>query len=328
MIEKALCKHLKAQSVLEPYLATYNDALAIFNQEAPSDMDDLWNEGPQYGRIVFAVDLQGDAERTMGGTLAVDIMCHEEGEYAPEDIEPTLRSLIHGYFFSNGTFTVAAQWKNSSYFTQPPDQVLGCTLTFELLGFPILTTTNPDVIERLNKWTSDTFPNIHVINYDTLPASAWKPSNGDSAAYWRLVTETPAGWIPDTFQTSWRIAHVKCHVFSADNATALQVSRDITISMQIVKRIMKEGESPLMVNRRNNVDMAADPLRTGQVTAEITYGVIVKYGPDGKLENIMYSRDNADTKVEPATGLILRSDGTLDIKPTPDLTEEGTLKMQ
>lgn len=298
MIEKALCEHLKAQSEHASYLATYNNEPAIFNQEAPSDTDELWNKGPQYGRIVFAVDLQGDAERTMGGTLAVDIMCKEDGEYAPEDIEPILRSMIHGYFFSNGTFTVAAQWKNSSYFTQPPDKVIGCTLTFDLLGFPILTTTNPDVIERLNKWTSDTFPNIHVINHDVLPSSAWKPSAGESAVYWRLVTDTPAGWIPDTFQTSWRIAHVKGHVFSADNATALQVSRDITIHMQIVKRILKQGESPLMVNRRNNVDNAADPLRTGQVTAEITYGIIVKYGPDGTIDKINYQSGHITSVVQ------------------------------
>ena len=296
MIEQALYEHLKSQESLIPYLATYNDALAVFNQEAPADTDELWNDVPQYGRVVFAVDLQGDTERTMGGTLAVDIMCADD-DAPPEEIEPILRSLIHGYFFSNGTFTVAAQWRNSSYFTQPTDHVVGCTLTFDLLGFPVLTTSSPDVIKRVNKWTSETFSNLHVINHDELPSSAWKPSKGDSAVYWRLVTDTPAGWIPDTFQTSWRIAHIKCHVFSADNATALEVTRNITTYMQIVKRILKEGEAPLMVNRRNNVDMSADPLRTGQVTAEVTYGIIVRYGPDNQIEKINCSVDGAEVDV-------------------------------
>ena len=297
MIETALHEHLSSQELLRPLLSTYNDAMAIFNQEAPADTDPGWGKGSQYGRIVFAVDLEGDPVRTMGGTLAVDIMCKEDG-YPPEEIEPIVRSLIQGYFFQNGTFTVAAQWKNSSYFTQPADQVLGCTLTFDLLGFPILTTTNPDVIDRVNRWTRDTFENIHVINLDTLPKSAWKPTNGESAVYWRLVTDNPAGWIPDTFQTSWRIAHIKCHVFSADNSTALEVSRNITTYMQIVKRIMKQGEAPLMVNRRNNVDMAADPLRTGQVTAEVTYGIIVKYGPDGTIDKINVAVDNAEVEMQ------------------------------
>lgn len=327
MIETALYEHLKAQDALRPFLATYNDAMAIFNQEAPADTDNLWNKGPQYGRIVFAVDLQGDHERTMGGTLAVDIMCKED-ETPPEEIEPIIRSMIHGYFFSNGTFTVAAQWKNSSYFTQPTDHVLGCTLTFDLLGFPVLTTSNPDVIERVNKWTSETFENIHVINLDILPSSAWKPTEGESAVYWRLVTDTPAGWIPDTFQTSWRIAHIKCHVFSADNSTALKVSRDITTYMQIVKRIKKQGEAPLMVNRRNNVDMAADPLRTGQVTAEVTYGIIVQYANGDTIEKISYRTSDSDFGREPtAPGFTLREDGTLICNPTPTLTVEGTLSI-
>ena len=287
MIEQALNEHLKAQDVLRPYLATYNNAMAIFNQEAPSDKDILWGKGPQYGRIVFAVDLQGDHERTMGGTLAVDIMCKED-DVPPEEIEPIIRSLIHGYFFSNGTFTVAAQWKNSSYFTQPVDQILGCTLSFDLLGFPVLTTSEPDVIDRLNEWTSKTFEGIHVINHDVLPSSAWKPTGGESAVYWRLITDNPAGWIPDTFQTIWRIASVKGHVFSADNAAALKVIRDITTHIHILKRLMKEGESPIMVNRRNNMDLGADPLRTGQITVEATYGIIVKYGPDNTINKIIY----------------------------------------
>lgn len=327
MIEQALNDHLKAQAVLEPYLATYNGEKAVFNQEAPDDMDDLWNDGPQYGRIVFAVDLQGDPARILGGTLAVDIMC-KENETPPEELEPIIRSLIHGYFFSQGTFTVAAQWRNSSYFSEAPKKVIGCTLTFDLLGFPKYSTSDPDVVARVNMWTSANFENLHVINYDPLPSTAWKPTDGDSAIYWRIVTDTPAGWIPDTYQTSWRMSHVKGHIFSADSAIAYEVCRNITTYMQIVKRILNEGEPPLMVNRRNNVDMAADPLRTGQVTAEITYGVIVKYGNDNTINKINYASKDTVIDIEPEEeGFVLREDGLLICNPTPDLSEDGTLNI-
>lgn len=287
MIEQALHEHLSVQEALYPYLASYNNGPAIFNQEAPSDADGLWGSGSQYGRIVFAVDIQGDPERTMGGTLVVDIMCKDD-EQVPEEIEPLVRAMIHGYFFSSGTFTVAAQWKNSSYFTQPTDKVLGCTVTFDLLGFPVLTTSSPDVIDRANRWTSDNFEKIHVINHDTLPATAWKPTEGDSAVYWRLVTDNPADWIRETFQTIWRTATIKCHIFSADNAAASSVARDIITKLYTVKRLMKEGESPIIVCRRNKVDNGADPLKTGQVTVEATYGVIVHYSDGKVIENINY----------------------------------------
>lgn len=286
MIEQALQEHLKAQADLAPFLTEYNGQPAIFNQEAPADTDGLWALGAQYGRIVFSVDIQGDPERTMGGTLAIDIMCKEDQQF-PEEIEPIVREAIHGYFFSSGTFTVAAQWKNSSYFTDPTDQVTGCTISFDLLGFPIMTTSSPDVIQRLNEWIA-TIDGLHVINFDALPSTAWKPTDGESAVYCRLLSEGPSNLIPDTFQTIWRMATVKCHIFSRDFSKAGCVARDIVSRLYQKKRLMQEGESPIMVNTGNSIDASADPLRTGQITIEATYGIIVHLEPEDKLGNINY----------------------------------------
>lgn len=287
MIEQALYEHLKAQADLAAFLTTYNGEPAVFSQEAPADTDAGWSNRPQYGRVVFAVDLQGDPERCMGGILTVDIMCKENEQY-PEDIEPLIRALIHGWFFSSGTFTVAAQWKNSSYFTEPTEQVTGCTLAFDLLGFPILTTIAPDVIDRINKWCGE-FENLHVINHDALPATAWQPTGDDSAVYWRLVQDNPAGWIPDTFSTVWRTATIRGHIFSRDNATAAIVARELTLRLHAKKRLFKDGEAPIMVNRRNTADYGADPLRTGQVTVEATYGVVVHFNNEKKIQHIHHS---------------------------------------
>ena len=290
MIEHVLCEHLKNQPELAECLTTYAERPAVFNQSAPDDQDAFWGSGPQYGRVVFAVDLQGDTERTMGGMLIVDIMCKEaenSEDPLPEDIEPILRSLIHGYFFTDKGFTVAAQWKNSNYFTQATDQVIGCTLAFELLAFPIITTTTLDVVARFNEWSSH-FENLHVINYGELPAAAWKPSGNESAVYWRFLTEAPANWIPDTYQTIWRTATIKGHIFSETPAVATSVARDLTVQLYAVKRLRKDGESPIMVNRRNTTDIGADPLRTGQVTVEATFGIIVSRGTGETIQKINY----------------------------------------
>lgn len=284
MIETALYKHLIAQADLAQYLTTYNAVPAVFNQEAPADNDPLWGDGPQYGRIVFAVDIKGDPERTMGGTLAVDIQCKENLQF-PEVIEPIVRELIHCWFFSSGTFTVEAQWKTSSYFTEPTDKVTGCTIIFDLLAFPIMSTGSPDVIERINAWTNE-IEGLHVINYVELPSTAWKPEGTDSAVYWRLVNDAPAVWIPDTYQTIWRTSTIKCHIFSENHTIADSVARNIITQLYTDKRLMKEGESPIMVNQRNRVDYGADPLRTGQITVEATYGIIVYIEPDQNLTSI------------------------------------------
>ena len=286
MIEQAIYQHLIRQPGLAEHLTRYADLPAIFNQNAPADNDEGWESSTKYGRIVFDVDMSGDPERIMGGMLAVDIMC-EESRQSPDEIWPVLNRLIHGYFFSKGKFVVAAQWKNTSYFTEPTNHVAGCTVTYDLLGFPVLSTFRPDVIARLNAWTSR-IPGLHVINHDELPDEAWRPCGRETAVYWRLVTDNPAGWIPDTYSTIWRTATIRGHIFSEDNATAAAVARDLTLRLHAAKRLKKDGEAPIMVNRRNTVEMSADPLRTGQVTVEATYGVVVYFSPDEMLEHIDY----------------------------------------
>lgn len=290
MIEQALYQHLQAQEDLRPYLAEYNSKMAIFNQEAPADSDPLWSDGPQYGRIVFTVDLQGDPERTMGGMLTVVIECMEDEQF-PEEIEPILRPLIHGYFFCRKKFVSAAQWRDTSYFTEPTQKVTRCVVTFDLLAFPIITTSTPDVVARLNEWTAR-FPNVHVINHAPLPTQAWKPSGGEAAVYWRRVSVNPAGWIPDTYQTIWRTATIRGHIFAEPTEIAT-LSEKILIGLYAAKRLLKDGEAPIMVNRKNTTNDGADPLRTGQLTVEATYGVIVAFEPDPEQErtirNIHYT---------------------------------------
>ena len=288
MIEQALYQHLTTQPSLTARLTAFNNVAAVFNQKAPPDPDAGWAAGAQYPRLVFYADLQGDPERTMGGSLAVDIQCPEDGA-PPEELEPLVRDLIHGWFFSSGTFTAAAQWRDSRYFTEPTEQVVGCTVTFDLLAFPKLTTAEPDVIDRLNEWTAAQ-DGLQVINHTPLPSSAWKPEDGASAVYWRLVQDAPAGWIPDTLQTIWRTATVRGHVFSQDSRTSAEVCRRLITKLYADKRLTRQGEAPVMVNRRNAADLTADPLRTGQITVEATYGVIVWTAPKDVFNHLAYDK--------------------------------------
>lgn len=284
MIEQALYDHLIASPVLAPLLTTYNGVPAVFNQEAPADSDPLWADGTQYGRVVFAVDIQNDPERTVSGTLAVDIQCREN-EMFPEVVEPVVRDLIHGWFFSANRYTAEAQWKSTQYFTEPTDKVLGCTIVFDLLAFPLMSTGSPDVIERLNEWTSE-IEGLFVLNFDSLPTAAWRPDGNASAIYWRLVEDKPASWIPDTFQTIWRTASVRGHIFSANQEIAGATGRAILTRMYAEKRLLKDGESPIMVNIANTITPGADPLKTGQIGVDATYAIIVHIEPDPNLVNI------------------------------------------
>ncbi len=289
MIDKAIYEHLLSDRELSGLLTSYGGKPAVFNQEAPPDTDALWAGGPQYGRIVFALDFQGDPGRAIGGSLSVDVQC-QNGRLFPEELEPVVRKLIDGCFYSDSGCTMAAQWVDSRYFTEPTMQVSGVTLTFSLLAFPLLSTVSANVTERINEWTSGAFPELLVINRDALPG-IWKPEPGKAAVYWRVVSLKPAGWIPDTYQTIWRTATLKCHVFSTDICEAGEISQKLVNSLYGIRRLVQTGESQIIVGRSNSVDAGADALRSGQVTVEATFGEIVNYVKKIPMNHINYDQE-------------------------------------
>lgn len=281
MIEAVLFNHLQKQNKsLEPYLAKYAGKMAIFNQEAPNDQDPNWGEGSQYGRIVYALDLSDDPQRKYSGTLAVDVCC-EKGLQEPEMLEPIVRALIDGYFFSTKEITLAAQWSASNYFTEPTDEIIGVTLTFGLLAFTKQTTIEPDPIALFNKWTRNELQKalqkeVRIIGYDTME-EAWKPTNEAPAIYWRLATIGPCGWIPDTYNCSWHTAVIHGHIMAPDKDITAIVTRTIDNILTIKKRLIFEDMSPLMVDRNIRVNLENDQLRVGQITIDATFGILRTY---------------------------------------------------
>ena len=281
MIEAALYTHLQSQNeVLSPYLTRYSGAMAIFNQEAPADTDKRWeNPKSQYGRIVYAVDLNDDPERKYSGNLIVDVQC-EDGKQIPEEIEPIVRDLIDGYFFSTSETTMSAQWNASNYFTEPTEKIVGVTLTFGLLAFPRQTTIEPDPIRLINKWTKEELTKaigkeIAVIGHDALE-DAWKPTNEKPAVYWRLANTDKCNWIPDTYSCCWRTAVVFGHIIVPDKDVCAIIARTIANVLTLKKRLIFEDVSPLMVDRNIRVNLGNDEFRVGQITMDATYGILTE----------------------------------------------------
>ena len=278
MIEEALYKHLHSQTdKLSQFLATYDGKMAIFNQEAPADTSEKWGAGSQYGRIVFALDLSEDPERKYSGTLAVDVCC-EDGKQFPEEMEPIVRSVIDGYFFSTEGLTIAAQWSASNYFTTPTEKVVGVTLTFGLLAFHQQSTIYPDPIALFNAWTRKELERalnakIHIIGYDTME-EAWKPTKENPAIYWRLDTITSCNWIPDTYHCSWHTAVIYGHIFTGDKNQNATIARSIDNILTLKRRLIFDDYSPLMVDRNIRINLGSDEFRVGQITIDATFGIL------------------------------------------------------
>ena len=289
MIESLLCNHLKQNRESLNVLATYRNELAVFNQEAPDDMDDGW-EGTQYGRIVFAVDLSGDPERQISGTLAVDLYFENNGEQLPEDYEPVVRGLIDGYFFTTVEETISAQWRASNYFTEAGSKVVGVTITFDLLAFPNQETgVEMDPIPLLNKWTKEALAidlnrQIKVINYSEI-GNVWKPTDESPAIYWRVVSINPCSYLPDTYHCIWKTATIQCNIIAESKEVMILIARYIDNVLTMNKRLIYDDNSPFMIDSIR-ISATSDPMSAGQLTLNGTYGVLRKYSKADRINNI------------------------------------------
>ena len=73
------------------------------------------------------------------------------------------------------------------------------------------------------------------------------------------------------------------------------MTRDLYVRLYASRRLLKNGETPIMVNQKNSMDAGADPLRTGQLTVEATYGIIVRFRNEKVLEHITSEEKKGDT---------------------------------
>lgn len=277
MIEELLYKHLheKGQE-LEPHLAKFKGKMAIFNQEAPKDTDAGWESKTQYGRIVFDIDTTQDTERKVSGVLLVDIST-EKTQTPPEYIEPIVKELIDGYFFSSPDLTMAAQWKASNYFTEPTKMVNGVTLTFDLLAFPNQLTEEPDPVKTANDWLKELYPDAKIIGEDNLP-EAWKPTDEAPAFYCRLI-QLGNGRMPSSAAVTWIGATMRIGVMAPSEQVRASIAKKcIQVLNNETRLMMKEGDeqTPMLIDDVS-VDLASDQVRVGQLLIKGTYGVLNTY---------------------------------------------------
>ena len=274
MIEEVLYKHLQEKETeLGSYMARWNSKMAIFNQEAPKDTDKGWGEGSQYGRIVFAIDTNDDPERKISGKLLVDIMCEKE-QTPPEYIEPIVKELIDGYFFTRPEITMAAQWSASNYFTEATEKVVGVTLTFDLLAFPAQETTDPDPVKAVNQWLKILYPEGKVICKDILQET-WKPTDEAPALYCRLAS-LGEGRLPSSAAVTWIGADMRVCVMAPSENVRSAIAKNCVQALTNADKLILEDGSPMLIDAVS-ANLTADQMRAGQVQIKTTYGVLNQY---------------------------------------------------
>ena len=261
-------------------LATYLDGRpAVFDTKAPDDLDESWNDGVQYPRCIYELNMQANAERKVSGQLFVDVMCENTQEAMQESISPEqlavmVKEAVDGCFFSNSDLTISAQWSSSDNFSQDDSNLAGITITFDIMAYPVQETESPDPIAAVNLWLKTLYQNAYVIGRDTLP-DVWKPTDDSPALYCRL-TNLGAGRMKSTAAVTWIGADMRVNIIAPSEKVRATISKNSVQILENATRLILDDGSPMLIDRVS-ADISADPLREGQLYIKATYGVLNTY---------------------------------------------------
>lgn len=285
MFEEILNEHLLKCKELTKYLTRFNNEPAIFNQKAPDDMSEEWEDDNQYGRLVFFVNMQADTERKISGTLEIDV--HLLNELEIETIAETVKTYVDGYFFSGKSETIFAKWNSTRYMDTPDKKVTIAAVLFTLIAFPSQLSEEPDPIKLVNEWTRELLPEVRLIGYDTDLPAVWKPTKHSPAVYWRKAKVYLCEQIPSMFAGNWYTAQMYAHIFTVDREVSNVLAEKMCNTLDMRKALRFSDDTCMRVDNNNQVQPNADELRVGQLSVEGDYCVLRKKPKAELLKNII-----------------------------------------
>lgn len=282
-LEELLYSKLKTDVELAGMLAAFAGSPAIFERQAPHDKDAGWT-GAQHPRIDYVVDWSEDPERKNQGTAILNIWGRIGLDTSPEVIEARVKSILSGAVFRPvGEPLVILKWSRTEGFEglvgERDELEVGLSLAFDLLAFPVQTTTEPDPVAGLNAWADAKWAELQVD-----PAS-WAPTDANPALYWRLAglqaAEQHAG-------VSWLDATIYGHVLAPTPAGRLPWIKKITEGLATARYVALADGSYLFI-QAVAADSQADHLRTGQVRVTARFGILIPKPPAEILNRAVVS---------------------------------------
>lgn len=289
-LEELLYSMLIQDTTLTGMLAVFSGQPALFEYRAPPDTDTGWNGGKQYPRVDYSVQRREDPERRVSGEIFINIWHETDAGTVIEDLEARLRTILDGaVFHPTDEPVIGMRWATSEFFTAgrsqfglsmselvPTDLVYGMSMTLQLLAFPVQTTFSPDPVDALNTWATSAFGTDLQVDL-----SAWTPTAGAPALYWRFDSMQVAR-IDQA--VTWYDATVYGHLVAPMPQDRLTWTRKV-VEDALNARTFAFASGSWMLVQKLSADTKQDPLRVGQIKMVVRYGVQVPQSSATVLQN-------------------------------------------
>lgn len=287
-LHEMLFQRLVTSPTLADKMASFDGRAAIFHQQAPSADNPKWGKNPQYPRLDYNIDLLENPARNTAGTLMINAWCDLAHGATPEEVEYTLRDLLHATFAQTEEYAFCFAWVRSDAFEataqkEETTRIIGVTLIFDIMACPSQYTMQPDPIRALNLWTKQVLPEATVIGENEI--EGWLiPTRDRPVVYWRLTSQ---GVQRKHFAHTWLNITVEGHVYARSAADRLFNLTRINTAHALAGHIPMEDGSPLFL-RDFSVKPHFNYLAQGQIQASGNFGVLQPWyysEPDPKLNN-------------------------------------------
>lgn len=257
--------------MVQALLALYEGQPAIFCRQAPGAGSPGWGGGERFPHVLYQLDwLCRPGERPVG-RLKLQAVCSTAGPVAPEGVAKALQNALCRVFLTEADGCYCAVFRRMRALPPAGDGEQGSAVWFDLLPFPVPGEALPGPVRAAGALIRQVLPGCRFIGWDTLEP-IWRPRADTPAVYVRLVGCTPVGHSSPA--AAWLQAELRVHLILPGWQDGWQQCQQLAQFLALEGELGMEDGAPLLLTEAFRLDMAADPVRHGQLSLTGRYGLL------------------------------------------------------
>lgn len=290
-----ILEHLQADTALKTYLAQYGGKPAVFADAAPEESDAAWNAESHYGQLLLHLQRKEDPAREGKSLLSAELLTEQDSSMYP--FMEAVRQSLDGWFFAEEGCVCSMRWLKA----EPPspkkldvaDKTLQrAVITFSVYEYPDQSLLSESPAALLSAWSKENLSRVigrsaYLLGYDDsqLP-QAFRPTEQKPAIYWRLAKTGKCESLAGGKGSMWRSALVHCHVLIPGSLAEASAMALLIEHALLAEGRITDGENFVIIGDTQGLDLAQDPVQTGQLAVETAYPVIAAGRSSEKLQHV------------------------------------------
>lgn len=204
----------------------------------------------------------------------VNVWCQAGKSIIPEDFTASITEALTNRFYKGTDGHYCTVWTQNDPFSGGSEEpvTIGITISFDVMAFPDQATFKPDPVVGVQNFIKTKFPDAVAILGVNSTTDTFTPGELALPVVY-IRTDNQSSSFQDTWAVRWVQITIYIHVFTPDVSARNTLLREIINQLVISGDCVLDDDSPLFFQQAK-MDLAADPLRYGQITVNGRFGII------------------------------------------------------